>query len=77
MLEGRQLSELVKSDGIMSALLEIIELGLAQPHMSIQSEHALTRIVEGFKTYRFKSQILAVASQQVYGLLLGVFRMSP
>ena len=57
--------ELRKSQRVVHALLEHVELGLAHTHLTIHLEHALSGVIERIKAYRFKLEVLRVAAKQV------------
>ena len=55
----------------MDALLEEVELGLADSQQAIHLEEALTGIIEGFEADGFEGEVLRMAAKQVEGLFLG------
>ena len=76
-LHGRSQSlEASKSLWVVHTLFKQVELGLANTHLSVHLEHALTSIIEWVVANRFKLQVLRMASQHIERLWLRLTWMS-
>ena len=64
--------ELSESLWIMYALLEQVKFWLTHSHLTIESEQALSGVVEWLEAHWLKCEVLRVASQHVESLLLGL-----
>ena len=77
LLAGRRhLLELGEADGIMHTLLEQLHLGLADSHLTVHLEEALSRVIESLEAHGLEGQILRVAAQDIERFLLGLLRVS-
>jgi len=67
--------ELGETLGVVHALFELVQLGLANSHCAVHLEHALTSIIEGLEAHGLELQVFRVAAKHVEGFglcLLGV-----
>ena len=59
--------ELGKADGVVVALFEEVQLALAHPHVAIEFEEALSRVVEAVQTHRLKFESTSHIERTRYG----------